>query len=173
MYPESSNRRPNLVENRSNMAPKWLPNGSPEASGRPWGAEVDLERFWGPFWHPFWLQKSSKIEPKFSRKSSTGFGRHFWPTGSLLGPFWGRFGVYFGVFFRSSAYRFPPDRPKSSTTYFWRFRLLREVQKTMKNVSGSSVRQEACSKSVLGGSRARFGSILSSILDPKIDPKAN
>ena len=45
-------------------------------------------------------------------------------------------------------------------------------QKSAKNVSGNSVRQEACSKSVLGGSRARFGSILGSILGPKIGPKS-
>ena len=46
-------------------------------------------------------------------------------------------------------------------------------QKSAKNVSGSSVRQEACSKSVLGGSWARCWSIFGSILGPQIGPKAD
>ena len=45
-------------------------------------------------------------------------------------------------------------------------------QKSAKNVSGNSVRQEACSKSVLGCSWARFWSISGSMLGPQIGPKA-
>ena len=106
----------------STKKPPWRLLGSQMAPWRPLGGPWAPKFFWGKFWdsfgHPFWLQKSSKIVPKFSRKSSTGFGRHFWPTGSLLEPFWGRFGVYFGVFFRSSAYRFPPDRPNKFHNLF-------------------------------------------------------
>ena len=45
-------------------------------------------------------------------------------------------------------------------------------QKSAKNVSGNSVRQEACSKSVLGGSWARFWSILGSVLGHQNGPQA-
>ena len=80
--------------------------------------------------------------------------------GSILASFWGPFSVL------SRKSRFSGKRaPAYMGACFSR---VRGVKKNMKNVSGSSVRQEACSKSVLGGSRARFGSILGSILDPKI-----
>ena len=49
------------------------------------------------FWLPFWLQKSSEMEPEVVRKPSIGFERHFWPSGGLLGPFWGRFWGHLGV----------------------------------------------------------------------------
>ena len=45
--------------------------------------------------------------------------------------------------------------------------------KNMKSVSGSSVRQEACSKSVLGGARARFEVHLGTHLGSQKHPKWN
>ena len=152
------------------MGPKWLQNGSQMAPRRPLGGpgapKSIFERFWGPFWHPFWLPKLSKMEPIFFRKSSTGCERHFGSSGCLLGPFWGRCWGHFGVLFRSPARK--PDfvrivLPPAREHDFHGF----GRSESAKNVSGSSVRQEACSKSVLGGSWERFLNILGPFWIPK------
>ncbi len=67
-------------------------NGSPETSGRPWGAEAIFERLRGPCWHPLWLKNSTMV-PNFARNSSTGFERQL--IGQLVGP-WARLGVDVG-----------------------------------------------------------------------------
>ena len=125
------------------MEAKWLKNGSLEASGRPLGGH------------------------RLRHRCVIDFGLHFWAS-------WSRFGVDVGLMLGSFF------GPQPERQIFWEScpRLHGGIlfkgprgSKNMKNVSGSSVRQEACSKSVLGGARARFGSILGSILDPKIGPK--
>ena len=151
-------------------AAKWLPGGL-------WAALGLRSFFWVNFGTHLGTLFGSKNRPKLCRNSVENRAPVLDAIFGQLEASWSRFGVdlesILGCFFAPQPTAFHQTAPKSSTTYFWRFRLLRGVQKTMKNMSGSSVRQEACSKSVLGGARARFGSIFSSILDPKIDPKAN
>ncbi len=45
------------VQNGAQIAPNWLPNGSPEASGRPWGAEVDFRAILGSILAPILAPK--------------------------------------------------------------------------------------------------------------------
>ena len=80
------------------MNPTWLRKGSLEASGRPWGAEAGIERFWVQFWALFGGLKIVKVDPGMAPKIKSRFGAvflSFWGPlgcilGAILGSFWGR-----------------------------------------------------------------------------------
>ncbi len=91
---------PNEAPNLSKMGPKWFQNGSPEASGRPWGAprrlpggpgapRLILSDFWLDLGHRFWLEKSLE-----------SFKKEVMFLNGIVGPreaFWDSFGVDFVV----------------------------------------------------------------------------
>ena len=120
---------------------------------------------------PIWLPKLAKMEPKFDRKSSTGFERHFGSSGGLLGQFGGRFGGHFGVLF------WPPARKPD----FVRIVLPPTREHDFHGSGGSEKRQKRVWKQCAAGGvlQDRLGRLLGSIfehsgsiLGPKIGPKA-
>ena len=84
------------------MEPKWLQNGSLEASGRPLGghpaATSIFDRFSAPFWLPFWSQNGPKLKPDFEGKTCSYLNRFFLSSGGLWGAFLIVFGIILGTF---------------------------------------------------------------------------
>ena len=87
------------------MRPKWLPGGLRGSTWRPLGGpgarRANFKRFGVPCGRPFGHPKGSTSELNLSLKSSSASERHVGPLGavfgSILGSFWGRFGLCFAV----------------------------------------------------------------------------
>ena len=93
------------------MEPKWLQNGSLEASGRPLeasgrplgghpAATSIFDRFSAPFWLPFWSQNGPKLKPDFEEKNGSDLNRLFLSSGGVWGAFLIDLGLILGSFLR-------------------------------------------------------------------------
>ena len=77
--------------------------------------------------------------------ASSGLGRHFGPSGGLLGPFWGRCWAHFGVLFLSEAgkaYFLETMLPPAWEHHFQGSEGSKIIQKAIQNVTENSFRRQ-------------------------------
>ena len=167
---------PKWVQIWSKMNRKWVPNGSPEASGRPWGAEAGFGVIWGSILGSILAPKFVKIEAEICSKIEHRLWTSFFQSGSLLGSFWGRFWGHFGVLFRPPARKadflkitLPPTREHD----FRGSGGVQNASKTSPEAVCGRKRAPRASWEALGLDFGAFGVILRSQNRSKNDPKSD